>query len=218
MSNSPDLTGQRFGRLTCIKMIGRDNQYRPIWLCKCDCGKETKVISSRLRREETKSCGCLGREKRAAANTTHSLLIGKRDKAPRLYSIWRNMKQRCFNPKASKYEIYGGRGITVCKEWLEYLNFHNWAIQNGYSDELSIDRIDSDGNYEPSNCRWVSYSEQNSNKRDNHLVTYNGVTKTMKDWSIDLGMKYSTLKCRLTDYKWTVDKAFTTPVGKRRKI
>lgn len=216
MSVPQDLTGKRFGRLTCIKIVGRDSQYRRKWLCTCTCGNETIVIASSLKNGLTKSCGCLGRERRSMVNTTHAHLVGKRTNTPRLYSIWRNMKQRCLNPNASKFENYGGRGIQVCEEWLEYASFHNWAINNGYEENLTLDRKECDGNYEPANCRWVSYSAQNSNKRDNRLIEFNGDKKTLMEWSRILGIKYSTLNARLNQYYWTVEKAFNKPVKEKK--
>jgi hypothetical protein len=215
MGKYVDLTGKTFGRLTCINMVGRDSQRRALWLCKCACGNETTVVSTSLTGRKTKSCGCLHKDLTRERTTTHSLSIDANGKTPRLYSIWRNMKQRCNNPNAAKFEKYGGRGIKVCEEWMDYMNFHNWAIANGYADGLTLDRKDNNSNYQPSNCRWVSVAQQNLNKSNQRLITFNGETRTILEWSNLLGMKYSTLKCRLDDYGWAIEKAFKTPVRRR---
>lgn len=218
MNKYTDYTGEVFGRLTCVQKDGVDNQGRTMWLCKCQCGNEVRIMWHSFASGSTKSCGCLHKDITAASKRTHSLSVNENGRTPRLYSIWRNMKQRCFNPKAAKYSIYGGQGITVCEEWLEYINFHEWAMSNGYKDDLTLDRVCGNENYSPANCRWATYSKQNSNKKDNRFIEYEGETKTLNDWSIQLGMQYGTLHSRLSDYGWSVEKAFNTPVGKRRKL
>jgi hypothetical protein len=119
------------------------------------------------------------------------------------------MKRRCSNPNYKWYANYGGRGIKVCDEWQKFEPFCDWAMANGYTEELTIDRIDIDGNYSPSNCRWVDMVTQNNNKRTNRLITFNNETHTMKEWSRILGIKYHTLENRLNKYKWSVERAFT---------
>jgi hypothetical protein len=126
------------------------------------------------------------------------------------------MKSRCYNPKPYKYKNHGGRGITVCKKWLRYLPFHEWAMSHGYKDDLTIERMDNNGNYESNNCRWATYKEQNLNSRRNYLITYNGKTKTVQEWAEILSMKYMTLYSRLTTYGWGIEKAIGTPVRKRK--
>ena len=167
-----DLEGQKFGRLTAIKKVGNSNGHIT-WLCECECGKKTIVQATMLKKGRTRSCGCLWveaisdfnhseRKKEIAkiAKTTH----GK--KGSRIYRIWCAMKSRCTNSNVPCYKYYGGRGITVCDEWKnDFMSFYNWAMSHGYAENLTIDRIDVDGNYEPSNCRWATMKEQNKNKR-----------------------------------------------------
>ena len=131
----------------------------------------------------------------------------------RLYRIWSGMIQRCTNPNKDNYPFYGGRGITVCNEWREdFISFRDWAIANGYADNLTLDRIDNDGNYEPSNCRWETQLRQCNNTRRNHLLTFQGETHTISEWARIVGMKVDTLERRINGYGWSVDKALTTNV------
>lgn len=139
-------------------------------------------------------------------------------KHTRLYNIWCGMKSRCYNKNDSHYPRWGGRGIQVCSEWLlDFDNFQVWALHNGYADNLTIDRINNDGNYCPANCRWVTVAEQNNNQRTNRLITYNGKTQNLKQWSKELHINYGTLLFRLDALNWSIDKAFTTAVKRRVK-
>lgn len=162
-----DLTGQRFGRLLVIRRVECEKHGEAKWLCQCDCGNETAVFGYLLRSGKTSSCGCSKhdetfRNKKKEQSTVHGGC------GTRLYRIWIGMKNRCYNPNAAKYKDYGGRGITICAEWKnDFPAFRDWALSHGYTDALSIDRIDVDGNYEPSNCRWATAKEQRHNRRDN---------------------------------------------------
>jgi len=125
------------------------------------------------------------------------------------------MKQRCKNKNSSYYHIYGGKGVSVCNEWEDFESFFKWAMESGYKEGLTIDRINSDGNYEPSNCRWATQKEQQNNKSNNHVITYNGKTQTMKQWAEEIGMNYTTLVNRIVRNHWSVEKALTTKVTRR---
>ncbi len=163
MGKFKNLTGQKFGRLTAICPVAKNNHNAVLWLCDCECGLDAIVEGRSLTNGLTRSCGCLNQEAhQLRPNRTNHGKAGTR-----LYRIWKKMKSRCHNPKDSDYQkYYGSRGITVCNEWSHnFQAFYDWAITNGYSDELSIDRIDNDKGYSPDNCRWATAEEQRHNQR-----------------------------------------------------
>lgn len=192
---SKDLTGEQFGRLTVIKREFSPKGTNSKWLCKCECGNETIVSSKNLLNNLTRSCGCYQREKAAAAGKKTLTKHGQ--SRTRLYHIWKGMKQRCIDINASNYANYGGRGIKVCDEWLEYENFKKWALSNGYSDNLSIDRINVNGNYEPKNCSWATNEEQSNNRRCSHYIEINGEKKTVSQWAKISNLSPSTILQRI---------------------
>lgn len=208
--NFIDLSGKKFGRLIVIKKAGKTKSGNITWFCKCDCGKESVVIGSELINGRTQSCGCYNREKKAMrqaeALTTHG---GSRT---RLYRVWRGMKDRCKNLNNPRYHHYGGRGIKVCGKWLnDFSAFRDWALTNGYSDELTIDRIDVNGDYAPNNCRWISNFEQQSNKKNNRFIEFNGKKLTVAEWERILSFPKGVLSKRLCA-GWGIEKALTNPL------
>ena len=169
MSDFKDLTGKKFNKLLVLKRTGTDKRRNAIWLCQCDCGNLKEISSPILKSKTTISCGCLRKEnahKLGKSKYSDRTKHGKR--YTRLYSIWCGMKQRCYYKKSENYKNYGGRNIKVCNEWkTNFEIFYNWAINNGYEENLTLDRIDVNGNYEPFNCRWVTWKVQANNKRQN---------------------------------------------------
>lgn len=192
-------SGERYGRLTIIKEVTKNKKNRQ-FLCQCDCGNEKTVLLHHLKNGDIVSCGCFRKEN--PSRLTHG------GTGTRLFRIWTGMKSRCYNQKVRSYSNYGARGINICDEWLcNFEIFYDWAIAHGYSDNLSIDRKDNDGNYEPSNCRWATTKEQDNNKRSNRIITYQGQSLNIKQWSEILNIGYAALKRRL--YKgWSIERAF----------
>ena len=176
-----------------------------MWECKCDCGNTVVVHQQNLTNGHTKSCGCYNKELAIERNTTHG------DTNNRIYRIWHDMMLRCNSQKHKSYKLYGGKGISVCESWKDYNNFKKWAIENGYSDNLSIDRKDGSGNYEPSNCRWASIVEQNNNTSRNLMFTIEGETKSLAEWCKEYNVPYSRVHGRVYD-GWNIVDALTRPV------
>lgn len=206
-----DLTGKRYGKIKVLSMKGHENG-TIIWNCVCDCGKELEVSTGRLNSGHVQSCGCVKKERLIKQNTTH----GKSN--TRLYEIWIGMKKRCYNSNCSAYESYGGRGICICNEWLsDFMNFYIWAMGSGYNDNLSIDRIDVNGNYEPSNCRWATTDEQSSNKRDTVYYEMFGLKKPLTEWCKYAEIKYYRAYQRLYNGNQPFDKEELMKIEKNFK-
>ena len=196
-----DITGQKFGRLTIIEYLGTKGHDK-YWLCLCECGKVIETSQYRLLSGKTKSCGCLRLELLKKNHIKHGKC------GTRLYTVFTSMKQRCYNSKDKHYKYYGGRGVTVCDEWRnDFQAFYDWSITNGYKDNLTIDRIDVDGNYEPNNCRWVTTEQQARNRRFCKYYTINGVTKCLSEWCRIFELNYGTVHSRIYRSGWSIEKA-----------
>lgn len=190
-------TGDRYGRLAIVDEIVRREKGR-FFLCQCDCGSESVVRLGHLRNGHTKSCGCLQSEAIVTTATTHGLYSHP------LHSVWAGMKQRCNDKNDQSYERYGGRGIAVCQKWNKsFKAFHSWGIANGYQKGLTIERVDNNGSYEPSNCMWIPQSEQSKNTRRCIHIEVNGVSfQTLTDaanyFNVNINTAYARLKRNLT--------------------
>lgn len=191
MGAKEDLTGRRIGRLTVISETDERRSGSVVWLCKCDCGTYKRISANGLRSGRVLSCGCYNKEKDRTHGLTHT----------RLYRIWDSMVSRCSNPNEPEYKNYGGRGITFCEEWRDFGKFYEWAYANGYDEnakrgDCTIDRIDVNGNYEPSNCRWVDMKVQCRNRRNNVVIECDGEKHCLSEWAEILGVPYQQLSSR----------------------
>ena len=215
------IVGKRFGRLTVIEIAEKPKEIKSrhtFWKCICDCGKNTVVASDKLKNGDTQSCGCLKIEISIKKIEEHGKPPIKHGKSKtRLYNIYNHMIARCYNPTNKKYRIYGGRGITVCNEWLnDFRAFYDWAMANGYADDLTIDRKNVNGNYEPFNCRWVTQKVQANNKRNNVFVCIGGEKMTMAQAAEKANISENTMWCRVKA-GWH-DEELLLPLYARRKI
>lgn len=201
MARSINLTGQKFGRLTVLCKTNEKRYGKTLWHCQCECGNFKDTISTSLKNGDVRSCGCLQKETRKE-NALHLDKVrtkhGMSDS--RLYRIYHNMVSRCYRKSINGYENYGGRGIRVCDEWLGkdgFQNFMIWSFANGYNDELTIDRLDSNGNYEPNNCKWATRKEQANNTRATICLEYNGEKHSLTEWSEITGLSKQTIYNRI---------------------
>lgn len=199
--NVKSIIGQKFGMLTVTARAENAKNGKARWFCICDCGKEKKnpVTSYDLESGKVKSCGCIKKTCYKGMNTRHG------ETKTRLWSIWQGMRQRC----KSKTD-YSLRGISVCKEWDSFESFRDWAKNNGYADNLTIDRINNDKGYSPENCRWATYKEQENNKRNNRRITVNGVTRNVSEWADITGIKAETIAWRANN-NWGESDIFIKP-------
>lgn len=210
MGKLNDLTGKRFGRLTVIKRGENSKHGNAKWICNCDCGKRNVLVFGKhLCSGHTKSCGCIRIE--AEYNKTHGKAY------TRIYETWSGIKRRTSsrNRKNRKdYKHY--KNVGMCEEWKnDFESFYKWAMDNGYEENLTIDRIDNNKGYSPDNCRWATPKMQSNNKSDNHIITYKGEAKTISEWAEITNIEYQTLFHRIKN-GWSVEKAFTTPIRKRK--
>jgi ribosomal protein S27E len=202
-----DLSGQRFGRWLVYEMVENHKPRGTYWRAQCDCGTTRIVYTGDLRRGKSVSCGCFKTEATGARSRTHG------ESTTRLYGIWDNMRRRCADPDAKGYLNYGGRGISVCVEWADFLTFKAWALASGYSADLTLERREIDGNYEPGNCEWATMKAQARNKRTTKrapdgtpwcsIAEANGVPVKVFGW-------------RTGQLGWPPERAATQPVAKRR--
>lgn len=191
MGKKIDITGQRFGRLVAIKQDGF-YKGRAYWLFRCDCGNEKVIPSKDVRNGKVSSCGCLRKELLSKRETTHGL------SKTRIYRIWKGIKRRCSKDTVKHWEDYGGRGISMCDEWKEdFMSFYKWSMNNGYKECLSIDRIDVNGNYEPSNCRWATQKQQSRNKRGTIRVLYRDELMPLMDACEKIGISEDVVLSRM---------------------
>ena len=205
MSKFIDLTGQKFGKLTVIERAESSSTGKTRWLCECECGNRKIVLRDSLRRGKTISCGCNYFVSNKERNKTHGLT------GTRLHRIWSSMKQRCNNPTAHSFELYGGRGITVCEEWQNSFDaFYEWSMANGYADNLTIDRIEGNGNYCPENCRWDTMQTQQNNRANNRKVIYKGKEYTLSKLAEELNISSATLAWRL-NHGWNENELSIAP-------
>lgn len=195
-----DLTGQRFGSLTVVGIAGHKGK-KVLWHCICDCGTEKDVAGSNLKSGHTKTCG----------RSLHRTRLDPQEKATnkRLRSILSGMIDRCENENSPIYEYYGGKGITVCEQWRDFNEFKSWALRNGYSYELTIERIDNGKGYEPSNCTWATRKQQANNRATNLMFTYGGKTQNLTRWCEELGLDYKLIHCRIRQHGWSFERAIT---------
>ena len=204
MPKFEDLSGKEFGRWKVIRRV--DDYITPSgnrfvqYECECSCKNRARknVLANALKSGKSSSCGCIQREK--AKETAHQNFSTHSDSKSRLYRIWAEMRKRCNNKKSSNYKNYGARGVSICKEWDDFETFKKWAMDNGYNDTLSIDRINVNGDYSPNNCRWANSITQNNNRRTNHYVTHNEETHTVAEWARILDVPYKLLHKKIMKY------------------
>lgn len=210
-----NISGNRYGRLSVISHSGTNKSGNHLWECMCDCGTRATVTYGNLTSGHTLSCGCLQKERTAKAKRRHGLYFDSDGKRSRLSRVWSAMKCRCSNVKCKAFPQYGGSGITVCEEWMDYEKFHEWATSNGYTYGLTIDRIDNTKGYSPENCRIATKKDQSRNRRNVVILTLNGESMPMFQWADKLGIG---LRCLANRRRmgWDDSRILTTPVRRAR--
>lgn len=208
--------GEKWNMLLVLSEVTKRSPFgKRIVHCRCDCGTELDIVAANLRSGNTTNCGCVRSKKMTEKNWKHGEATRGAQSAE--YLTWERLIGRCENPKLPGFEHYGGRGIKVCPQWR--ISFDTFLQDMGRKPDptYSIDRIDVNGDYEPGNCRWATNTQQARNKRDNHLITYGGQTKTMVEWAEEKNMSLQTLSSRLGKLGWSIKKALTEPIKLRRK-
>jgi hypothetical protein len=203
-----DLTNMRFGKLLALEPIKKSYDTKYYWRCICDCGKEKIIMSSNLARGISTTCGC-GKIKLGEVTTKHGMT------KTRIFKIWTGIRKRCNNPKCKSYKWYGGRGVKISDKWDNFIDFYN-DMKEGYADDLSLDRINPNGNYEPGNCRWATSKIQNRNRRNNNVITYNNKSKTLAEWAELSGNNYTVINYRIKN-GWDIEKAIFSPTIQKIK-
>lgn len=199
-----DVSGKKFNKLVFVRRTNERRNGNILWECKCDCGNVTLVKKWDVTSGNTKSCGCLKMDvvkKMNQQNTSHGM------SGTKIYKIWESMKRRCDSNKTERYSNYGGRGITYCDKWDKFEGFHEWSKKSGYKEGLSIDRIDVNGNYEPSNCRWVTLEKQSFNKTNSRKVAYKNKELTIAELAKETGKSYHLLYQRIVKLGWNVNES-----------
>lgn len=201
-----NLAGKKFTRLTVIKRVENNKFNQVTWECLCDCGKTVYTTSGKLKSGNSKSCGCYSHDMIAERTRTHGC------SGDRLYLVWTGIIRRCNNPNAKEYVRYGGRGIAVCDEWRKFENFKEWAEAQGYDNDAprgkyTIERIDNNGNYEPSNCKFAANKEQARNTRTNRLIQFNGKEMCIAEAAELAGLPYYLVYERIVRLGWSPDAA-----------
>jgi hypothetical protein len=199
-----DLSDQRFGRLRVISRAGKNKHNQLLWNCECDCGQKCVCLGFVMRRGETQSCGCLHREITSTINASHGMA------GTPIYAIYRSMMQRCYDKNSQAYNRYGGRGINVCDQWQQFEGFYD--AMGDKPKDMSLDRIDNNGDYSPENVKWANAKTQANNRKSNVVLEHNGKKQTMQQWSDELGLKVGTVWARL-NRGWNISQALTKGVS-----
>lgn len=212
-NNDPKHIGQKFGRLTVAEIIfkeGANGRGVIYWRCACDCGNVVEIRPQSLKSGNSSSCGCLKREIRSKQMTEQNIKHGM--SGTRIHNIWNGMRARCRLKTHFAYAYYGGKGVKVCEEWLDFQSFYKWATANGYNDTLTIERMDTDADYCPENCKWIPMSEQSKNKSSTIWVTYCGKRMSLAEATEAAGLPYKPVLQRIKKLGWTADRALSEPI------
>lgn len=205
--------GDTFNNWTVLEILSKTKNYHKMFRCKCSCGTIKDVDAFNVIKGKSQSCGCIAIEKTKQRSTKHGMT-----NTP-LHNVWCGIRERCYNPNCQAYKDYGGRGIIMCQEWKDdFMTFYTWAINNGYNQTLSIDRIDVNGNYEPSNCRWADRKTQANNRRSNISITLYGKTQNLKEWCEEYNLDYDMIRARWQKPNWknkSVEERLFTPNQKQ---